>query len=250
MLTVAYDGMNYKGFARQPGAVTVEGTLNHCIHALTGEDIEVIGASRTDAGVHALGNVAVFDTSSSIPADRFAPALNRLLPEDIRIVSSREVPDEFHPRHCDSVKTYEYRIMNSSIGYPTDRYYTYSCSYDLDVNQMEAGGSYLIGEHDFTSFCNVQSQARDHVRTIYDLKVVRNDDLVVIVVKGGGFLYNMVRIIAGTLIQVGRGRNRPEDVKKMLEARDRSFAGPTAPPQGLFLIGYDFQEKYLTKSCK
>ncbi len=239
MLTVAYDGTNYNGWALQPGATTIEGMLNRAIHALTGEEIRVIGASRTDAGVHAYGNLAVFDTESSIPGDRFSYALNHMLPEDIRIVSSRQVPAEFHPRHCHSVKTYEYHILNSAYRIPTKRLYSCYNNMPMDVERMNQAGRYLVGEHDFTSFCNVDSQAETHVRTLYEVSAARQDDMIIIRVRGNGFLYNMVRIIAGTLMQIGRGKGTPEDIMQMLEKKDRGAAGPTAPACGLFLAGYE-----------
>lgn len=241
MLTVAYDGTNYNGWALQSSTPnTIEGELNRAISKLTGENIQVIGASRTDAGVHAYGNVAVFDTISSIPGDRFIYAINHELPQDIRIVSSEEVAHEFHPRHCNTEKTYEYRIYNAPVMDPTRRLYFCHFSMLLDISLMNAAAHYLVGEHDFTSFCNVESQTLSHVRTIKDIRVIRNGDEVVISVTGNGFLYNMVRIIAGTLMQIGRGKGAPSEVRTMLEKKNRAAAGPTAPPQGLFLIKYNF----------
>ena len=240
MLTVAYDGTGYHGFAFQENTTTIEGVLNESIETLTGEKTEVIGASRTDAGVHAYGNVVVFDTTSTIPAEKFGAALNTKLPEDIRIMDSIEVPGDFHPRKCYSEKTYEYRILNTKTPIPVRRHYTWNCTYPLDEKRMNQAAAYFVGEHDFTSFCNVESQAISHVRTIISAKVERIDDEIIITIVGNGFLYNMVRIIAGTLMQVGRGKNEPEDIKRMLEAKDRIAAGPTAPPQGLLLIKYDF----------
>lgn len=245
MLTVAYDGTAYHGFAFQENVRTVEGILNDNISILVGENVEVIGASRTDAGVHAYGNIVVFDTVSTIPADRFAPALNSKLPEDIRIMDSCQVPDGFHPRKCYSEKTYEYRILNTKTPVPTKRQYTWHCSYPLDAEKMNKAAHFLVGEHDFTSFCNVETQAISHVRNIISTDVFRHGDEIVIRIVGNGFLYNMVRIIAGTLMQIGRGKNEPEDICKMLEAQDRTVAGPTAPPQGLFLVKYEFPKGLL-----
>ncbi len=241
MLVVSYDGTAYNGWALQKSTHnTIEEMLNRAIKAVTGEELQVIGASRTDAGVHAYGNVAVFDTESTIPGDRFSYALNHVLPEDIRIVSSAEVSPDFHPRHCETEKTYEYRVLNTKTLVPTMRLYTYHFSMPLDEDRMQKAAEYLIGEHDFTSFCNVESQALSHVRIIKDVTVKRDGDLVTISVTGNGFLYNMVRIIAGTLVQIGRGKGEPEDVEKMIAAKDRSAAGPTAPPEGLFLMNYKF----------
>jgi len=240
MLEIAYDGSQYSGFANQKDAVTIEGTINKALFSLTGEKIEVIGASRTDAGVHAYRNVAVFDTDSTIPADRFLHALNHILPEDIRVQTSKEVDKDFHPRHCKSEKTYEYRIYNSKVEMPIKRMYTCFCSYDLDEKKMQEAANYLVGEHDFTSFCNTQTNALTRVRTVNFINVKRNEKDVIIEVNGNGFLYNMVRIIAGTLIEVGRGKLEPNKILKILEKKDRNAAGPTAPPQGLFLMKYKF----------
>ncbi len=241
MLVVAYDGTAYSGWALQKSTPnTIEEMLNRAIRALTGEELQVIGASRTDAGVHAYGNVAVFDTKSTIPGDRFSYALNHVLPDDIRVVESMEVASDFHPRHCETEKTYEYRVLNTRTAVPTQRLYSYFFSMPLDEKRMQEAAGYLVGEHDFTSFCNVESKALSHVRRIKDVTVRREGDMVTISVTGNGFLYNMVRIIAGTLVQIGRGKGEPSDVKEMLLKKDRSAAGPTAPPQGLFLMKYNF----------
>lgn len=265
MLTVAYDGTAYSGWQVQPGKETIEGVLNRCLSELTGERSEVIGASRTDSGVHALGNVAVFDTDSPIPADRFSYALNRRLPEDIRVRMSEEVPAGFHPRHCESRKTYEYRIYNAPFPLPTKRLYTHFTYVPLDVDLMSQGAAYLVGEHDFRSFCSVGTQAQTTVRRVDSIEVWQEggsagsrkiqEDIqsslegknlapsgreIVIRVTGRGFLYNMVRIMAGTLMEVGRGQTAPGQVKGILEARDRQAAGPTAPACGLTLVRYEF----------
>lgn len=258
MLTVSYDGTAYSGWQIQPGRETVEGVLNRCIGGLTGETVEVIGASRTDSGVHALGNVAVFDTDSSIPAEKFSYALNRRLPEDIRIQASEEVPADFHPRHCASRKTYEYRIYNAPFALPAKRLYSHFTYVPLRVDLMNRAAAYLVGEHDFKSFCSADTQARTTVRQVDSAKVweecagggknaaEREKTLwpegreIVIRVAGRGFLYNMVRIIAGTLMEVGRGKIPPEGIKDILEACDRQAAGPTAPACGLTLVGYEF----------
>lgn len=242
MLTVAYDGTAYCGWQLQPGQETIEGVLNRCLGELTGESIEVIGASRTDSGVHALGNIAVFDTESPIPADKFSYALNQRLPEDIRIQDAREAAPDFHPRHCASRKTYEYRILNAPFPLPTKRLYAHFTYVPLDVGLMKQGAAYLVGEHDFKSFCSVDTQAQTTVRQIDAIEVARQGEEICILVTGRGFLYNMVRIIAGTLMEVGRGHLPPERVKDILEARDRQAAGPTAPACGLTLVGYEFLE--------
>ena len=254
MLTVAYDGTNYKGWQIQPDAPTIEGILNDELTRLLKEEIHVIGASRTDTGVHALGAVCVFDTESSIPGEKFSFALNQSLPDDIRIMASRQVADDFHPRRVSCRKTYEYRIYNDTFPIPTRRLYTHHIYGPLDAETMDEAGRYLIGEHDFSSFVRSQGAAQSpcreenhneftgsHVRTIYELSVVREGNEVVITVTGNGFLYNMVRIIAGTLIEVGQGKRKPESVKDILNAKDRAAAGQTAPACGLCLVKYVFE---------
>ncbi len=240
MLTVAYDGTAYSGFQVQENARTIEGELNRCLSGLFSEDIKVIGASRTDAGVHALCNVAVFDTNARMPGEKISYALNQRLPEDIRIRRSEEVEADFHPRHCESRKTYEYRIINSQFPLPTKRLYTYFTYNPLDAGRMQTAAAYLVGKHDFKSFCSIASQAETTVRTIYDLQVEQENEEIIIRVTGNGFLYNMVRIIAGTLMEIGKGRWEPECVPDILNALDRTAAGPTAPARGLMLTNYEF----------
>lgn len=240
MLTVAYDGTDYHGWQYQPGVATIEGELNHHLSQLLQEEITVIGASRTDTGVHGLCNLAVFDTQTQIPPEKLSYALNRRLPEEIRIRCSREVEPDFHPRKCSSRKTYEYRIWNDGFENPLLRRYAHFTYQTLDVEKMREAAACLIGVHDFASFCAAGSTARTTVRTIYDLQVERQGKLIVIRVTGNGFLYNMVRIIAGTLMEVGRGRREPRWVEEVLQARDRTAAGPTAPAKGLVLKKYEF----------
>ena len=235
-LELAYYGTNYCGWQIQPKDITIEKVLNDNLTQLLGEEIKVIGASRTDSGVHALGNVAVFDTESRIPGERMAQALNARLPEDIIIQSSREVPPDFHPRFQDTRKTYEYKFYNAPYDNPITRRYHHFVYVPLDVEKMQEGASCLEGEHDFVSFCNVRTQVEDTVRTVEKLEISREGPEIVIRITGNGFLYNMVRIIAGTLIRVGRGFYPPEKVQEILEARRRTEAGVTAPPEGLVLV--------------
>lgn len=236
-LTVAYDGTNYCGWQVQPNGITIEAVLNKTISIVTGEKITIIGASRTDSGVHALGNVAVFDTETTIPGDKMCHALNQKLPEDIVIIKSEEVDLDFHPRYCDTEKTYEYHIINVKMPIPTERLTNYFVSFELDVDQMRKATSYLLGTHDFLSFCSTHSDVEDTVRTIYSIELIEEKNHKIIMrIKGNGFLHNMVRIIAGTLISVGRGFYKPEQVREMLSAKCRREAGVTAPPQGLFLV--------------
>ena len=240
MLIVAYDGTDYHGWQFQPGVPTIEGELNRALGELLGEEIQVIGASRTDAGVHALCNGAVFDTNTRIPAEKISYALNQRLPDGIKIQKSMEVPRDFHPRHCVSRKTYEYRILNREFPLPTKRNYSHFTYVHLDVKKMQKAAEYLVGEHDFKSFCAVGAVVQTTVRTIDKLSVEKQEDEVVIRVCGGGFLYNMVRIIAGTLMEVGKGNLMPESIKEILASRDRSAAGPTAPACGLTLVDYQW----------
>lgn len=240
-LTVAYDGTNYCGWQIQPNGITIEAALNRAVSTLTGEEIRVLGASRTDSGVHALGNVAVFDTRSRIPAERFSYALNQRLPRDIAVVNSEEVPLDWHPRYQNSRKTYEYRIINTKVPMPTERLYHCFVGFDLDVEKMREGAAYLLGEHDFASFCCIRTNAKTTVRTITELNIEQKDKEIVIRVSGNGFLYNMVRIIAGVLIRVGRGFYEPEKVLSLLEGKERTREAVTAPPQGLFLVGIEYE---------
>lgn len=241
-MVVAYDGTNYSGWQLQKNAVTIEQKLNEALFDLLGEEIQVIGASRTDAGVHSLGNVCVFDTNTRMPAEKISYALNTRLPEDIVVQSSAQVAGDFHPRAGKSSKTYEYRILNTDFRDPTRRLNTYFYHYDLNVDDMQKAADYLVGEHDFKSFASVHAQVETTVRTIYACTVTRLEDEIHIRVTGNGFLYNMVRIIAGTLIEVGSGKRSPEEILTMLEAADRQASGPTAPAHGLTMLGIEYKE--------
>lgn len=240
-LVVAYDGTNYRGWQVQPNGITVEEVLNRELSALLSEQIVVTGASRTDSGVHSLGNVAVFDTETRMPAEKISFAVNRRLPEDIVVQDSCEVSLDWHPRYQGSRKTYEYRILNHTFRQPTRRLDTYFYHHPLDVEKMQQAAVCLEGEHDFRSFCSIHTQAENFVRTIYACKVERVGNVIVIRVTGSGFLYNMVRIIAGTLIRVGSGALAPEQIEIILNACDRSAAGPTAPAHGLTMIGIEYE---------
>lgn len=243
LLCVSYDGTNYHGWQLQPGKPTIEGIINAHLHRLLKEEINVIGASRTDAGVHAHCAVCVFDTNSRIPADKFSYALNVSLPEDIRIIKSLEVPLDFHPRKTPSKKTYEYHIWNDEFVNPLNRLYTHHVYNTLDISKMNLAASYLVGEHDFKSFSSIHTQALTSERIIYEAEVFRNSQKeIVISITGNGFLYNMVRIIAGTLIEVGLSKRDPEEIIEIIKSLDRSKAGPTAPAHGLVLKKYVFNE--------
>lgn len=243
LLRVAYDGTNYHGWQLQKNAATIEEKLNEAISMLTGEEIQVIGASRTDAGVHALGNVAVFDTESKIPAEKFSYALNSRLPEDIVVQESGEVAIGFHPRHTSCKKTYEYTILNRTFPLPEYRNSVMHYYGTLDVEKMKEAASFFIGEHDFAAFCSAGAQVETTVRTIYELSVEKKGELILIRVTGNGFLYNMVRIITGTLLEVGKGRILPERMANIISSCNRENAGPTAPAKGLKLLKICFEDE-------
>ena len=254
-IVVAYDGTNYCGWQIQPNGVSVQEVITAAIKKITCEDVKLIGSGRTDAGVHALGNVAVFDTESRIPGDRFAYALNQKMPEDIVIVRSDEVQIDWHPRYQNEIsKTYEYHIYNAKVRNPLKNRYSTFVSFDLDVEKMRQGAKYILGEHDFASFCNVRTNAKDTVRTVHEITIteipmdkfrasdygqensnLENEKEIVIRVTGNGFLYNMVRILVGTLVEVGQGRRSPESIPALFGA-PREQAGFLAPPQGLCLM--------------
>lgn len=240
LLVVAYDGTNYHGWQCQPNAVTIEGILNEKLSELLGENIEVIGASRTDAGVHAEGNVAVFDTNTNIPAEKISYALNHSLPEDIVIQESYEVEPDFHPRKCDSIKTYQYRILNRNFNLPVKGRNAYHFHRNVDIDKMREAASYFVGRHDFKNFCSSHTQAKSTVRIIYSLDIEEEDDEIVITVSGNGFLYNMVRMLTGTLLDVGTGRMKPERIPELLAARERIHSPNTAPAKGLTLLDIEF----------
>ncbi len=243
-LMVAYDGTAYRGWQLQPNGITIEEVLNNALSGLLREPVCVTGASRTDSGVHAVGNIAVFDTENRMPGDKICYAVNQRLPEDIRVLHSEEVPLDWHPRKQNCIKTYEYKILNCRIDVPTRRLYAHFTYVPMDVEKMREAAKYLIGEHDFVSFCSARHQAEETVRTLYEVSVDKgDDDIVTIRLRGNGFLYNMVRIIAGTLMKIGQGNFPPEHMKEILEARDRQAAGQTAPAKGLTLMGIEYQQE-------
>jgi len=241
-IIIAYDGTAYAGFQIQKNALSIEEVLNESLSKLLNEDIHIIGASRTDSGVHAYGNVAVFDTETRIPAEKIAFAANQYLPEDIKIQKSYEVSSDFHPRHHNSRKTYEYKILNTRIPIPSYRNNTYFYHRDLDIEKMQEGARYLLGEHDFQAFCSANAQVNDTYRTIYDVTIQREGDIVSIKIVGNGFLYNMVRIITGSLLLVGTSSRKPQWIKEVLDSRDRQLAGACAPAVGLTLVKIDYED--------
>lgn len=241
-LTVAYDGTQYCGWQVQPNGITVQEVLNKALTELLGVQTRTIGASRTDTGVHARGNVAVFDTESRMPASRIAFALNTYLPEDIRVQKSQEISADFHPRFTSTVKTYEYKILNRTFPDPLRRLDSLFWYGPLDLEKMRRGAEYLEGTHDFRGFASSHLSAENTERTIYETKLWKEEDMIHFRITGNGFLYNMVRIIVGTLMEIGKGDYPPERVLEILEKKDRSLAGATARACGLTLLEIRYPE--------
>lgn len=236
---VAYDGTNYHGFAKQPNAETIQETIQQAIYKLTQQHVEVIGSGRTDTGVHARGQCCIIDIETRIPVERFGKALNSRLPDDIIVRDVEEVTTDFHPRFGVKKKTYRYQILTSKVNDPFLRKYVYFYPTKLDIDQMRKAAKYIVGTHDFKCFCASGATTRTTERTVYSLEINQIDDLIQIDICGNGFLYNMVRIITGTLIEVGRGRIKPEQMENIINSKDRALAGKTAPPQGLMM--YDIK---------
>jgi tRNA pseudouridine38-40 synthase len=234
-LTLEFDGTFYAGWQRQINGIAVEQKVREAIKKLTGEEPDLIGCSRTDAGVHARRYICSFKTECTIPAVRMKFALNNILKDDIVVLESDEVYEEFHARFSAKGKRYTYTICNREIPPAIGRNYVYFFKRALNTDNMEAAADFLVGKHDFSSFKNANSVVRSNVRTIFDLTVSRIGNMVTISVTGDGFLYNMVRIIAGTLIEVGLGDISPEDMENILKSKDRTKAGRTAPASGLCL---------------
>ncbi len=241
-LTIEYDGKDFNGWQKQPNKLNIQGEIERAIEIITGgEKVELIASGRTDAGVNALGQVANFRTESTMPIEKMAYAINSQLKKAIRVQKAEEVDEKFHSRYTCKKKTYRYTINNSEQGSAIFRYMQYHYPVKLDENRMNEGVKYLIGEHDFKSFKASGTSSKSSVREIYDAKVWREGDLIHIELTGNGFLYNMIRIIAGTLIEVGEGAIEPAEVKAILEAKDRSRAGKTVSPSGLCLMGVEYE---------
>ena len=243
-LTVAYDGTDFAGWQIQPGAGTVQGTLASAVGRITGEKVLPQGSGRTDAGVHALAQVATFQTDSVIPAANFVIALNDLLPASIRVLSVEEVPADFHPRKSAEAKTYCYRIYREAICPPLLARYVWHYPYPLDENAVREAAPLVEGEHDFTSFAAVDPERGregiSNVRRIFSSQWRRESCEMIYEVRGNGFLHHMVRNLVGTFVLVGKGTLTPADVTRILEAKDRSAAGATAPASGLYLVNVEY----------
>ena len=233
-LTIQYDGTKYCGWQKQPNSSGIQGTIEYAIYEITKEKVNIIGSGRTDAGVHALGQVANFKTNSSIPAARIPNALNAKLPKDISIIDCQEVSDDFHSRYSATGKIYRYLIYNKPYRSPLYKDTSYHIRYELDIEKMRSEAKSLLGTHDFKGFMSSGSSVKDTVRTIHDISIENSGDLIALEVEGNGFLYNMVRIIVGTLVDIGRGRI-DKSMEEIIASQDRGEAGHTAPAHGLFL---------------
>ena len=239
-LTIEYEGKDYNGWQKQPKSLNIQGEIERAIQSVTREEIELIGSGRTDAGVHAFGQVANFKIESDFPIEKMATAINSQLKKSIRVLKAEEVPLEFHSRYHCHQKTYAYIIDNSEQGTAIYRNTTYHVSQPLNVEKMQEAANYLVGEHDFSSFKSSGTSNKSSVRTIYQAQVLKEQTRVMIMLTGNGFLYNMVRIIAGTLVEIGLGSREPKEMKYILEVKNRQKAGKTLPAQGLFLMNVDY----------
>lgn len=239
LLTIAYDGTEYCGWQKQKqnDIKTIEGTLEKaCKKLFQQNDIEVIGASRTDAGVHAMRQRAVIDVETTIPVSKIPFAIRSFLPEDIVVINAQEVEPQFHPRYDCIKKTYCYTFYNADFVNPLFRRNSVFVHEKLDILAMNEAAKYLIGQHDFKSFCAAGSSVHSTIRTVFDCTVKKQGNFVIITITGDGFLYNMVRIVAGTLLEVGKGKKKAEDIKSIVNSKDRTKAGITAQAKGLTLL--------------
>ncbi|MDP3013856.1 MAG: tRNA pseudouridine(38-40) synthase TruA, partial [Candidatus Subteraquimicrobiales bacterium] len=246
-MVIEYDGTNYSGFQRQPNSLTIQGELEKALSVILREKVKVIGAGRTDAGVHALYQVANFKTSSNIELSRLKHSLNSLLPADISIKSMDEVNPSFHSRRSAVLREYKYFILNRSCLSPFFEKYAYFIPFELNLKAMQKAANFLVDTHDFSSFCVRSTRPKNPVRTVFELSCERRDfpveELIVIKIRANAFLHNMVRAIVGTLVKVGLEEIEPEEVERILEAKDRTLAGQTVPAKGLFLTYVGYEEK-------
>jgi tRNA pseudouridine38-40 synthase len=235
-LTIEYEGTQYAGWQVQPNGLSVQEVMEEALAKLLKEKVRIASSGRTDAGVHALGMVAAFRTEKSIPVRAFSDGLNSLLPPDIAVREAEEAPADFNPRRDAKGKHYRYTILTAARRSPLSRLFAWRVGCDLDVEAMAQAARHFVGERDFAAFRAANCAAKTSVRRIDNLEIRREGDFLIVDVRGSGFLKNMVRIIVGTLVSVGRGGMSPDVIPLLLESRDRTRAGSTAPPQGLCLI--------------
>ena len=240
-LTIEYDGKDFNGWQKQPNKLNIQGTIEQAIKNITGEDVELNASGRTDAGVHALGQVANFKTNSEIPIEKFAIAINSKLKKSIVIKKAEEVDERFHSRLNCKRKTYRYIINNSPEGTAIYRYLETHIPQNLDVKKMEQALKYFEGEHDFKAFKASGTSSKSSVRTIYKTQIYIKEDRIIIELTGNGFLYNMIRIIAGTLVDVGLGKIEPQQIENIIKEKKRENAGKTLPPNGLYLVSVEYE---------
>lgn len=241
LLTIEYDGKDFNGWQKQPNKLNIQGEIERTIEEITGEKVDLIASGRTDAGVHALAQMANFKTNSKLPVEKYPIALNTKLKKSIRIQKAEEVEENFHSRYHCKQKTYRYIINNSSQGSSIYRNLEYFIPNKLDVEKMQEAVKYFEGEHDFKAFKASGTSSKSSVRTIYKAKVEKQGERIIIELTGNGFLYNMVRIIAGTLVEVGLGKIKPEEISEIIEKKERANAGKTLPPQGLYLVKVEYK---------
>lgn len=235
-LTLEYDGTKFNGWQKQAEQRTVEGELEKAIRRTTGEEIKLIASGRTDRGVHAYGQVANFLTDSTIPGNRFVYAINDRLPDDISVKLSEEVNRGFHSRFSAHRKTYRYVILNEDIRSPIYRNHAYQVKHELDFKSMKKAIHHFVGRQDYSSFVTYRSNKEKNIRTVYDTRLEKKGNFIEFEIEGNGFLHNMVRIIAGTLVEIGHGRRSPESIPELIKYKDRNKAGHTAPAEGLYLL--------------
>ncbi|AMA74396.1 tRNA pseudouridine(38-40) synthase TruA [Aneurinibacillus thermoaerophilus] len=250
-LTFGYQGTAYYGFQRQNNGPSIQAEIEKVLKHILRHETKIVASGRTDSGVHAREQVAHFVTTSRIPADRLVPAMNTFLPDDIVVLHAVDVPMDFHARYDVTEKTYKYRILNQDTPDPFIRDWAYHVKAPLDIEKMRAAAAYFLGTHDFTSFCSMRTQVEDKVRTIYEvtIEVTQRDKFVPgqgldiwLTFRGNGFLYNMVRMMTGALVEVGKGRWEVDYVKWMLEAKNGTIAKANVPPQGLYLWKVEYRK--------
>ncbi|ASV67618.1 MULTISPECIES: tRNA pseudouridine(38-40) synthase TruA [Cytobacillus] len=240
---IAYDGTGFAGYQVQPNKRTVQRELESALTKLhKGSEVKVVASGRTDAGVHAVGQVIHFDSPLQLPEERWPAALNSILPNDVVVEEAAYVAEDFHARYHAIGKEYRYRLIRTKKSNPFLRHYAYQYSFPIDVERMREAIPYLLGEHDFTSFCSARSEVEDRVRNIYGIYIEEHDDELLFRFVGNGFLYNMIRILMGTLLEVGKGEREPHEIEKILAKKNRIYAGKTAPGHGLYLWQVYYEE--------